>query len=52
LVEEKNITQLASSIIKLASQDNELFKENSLKLSEQYDIVVNSKNKLVKLNWI
>ena len=51
LIEERNVEQIYYSILKLAKQNNEKIIANSLKLSEQYDIDVNSKIKVLELNW-
>jgi len=51
LIEEKNIEQLCDSILKIYNQNTYGFSTNSLKLSEQYDIEINSKKKIIELGW-
>ena len=54
LIEEKNTVLLIDSINKLSvNKDNyKKFCDNSLKLSDSYDIEINSKDKMGKLGWI
>ncbi|MCB0459704.1 MAG: glycosyltransferase [Flavobacteriaceae bacterium] len=53
LIEEKNISDLVNSIIYLYDNNHkiELFSSNSLILSNTYDIVKNSKEKMKLLTW-
>ena len=47
-----DISLINNSILKLYNQNTNSFSLNSLKLSEQYDINLNSNNKLNQLNWL
>lgn len=55
LIDERNVNQLADSILKIA-ESYESYKKltlNSLELAKQeYDLVKNSKNKLIQMGWI
>ena len=53
LIEEKNVEALVSSIegMYLNEKKREVYAQNSFKISEKYDIVLNSELKLKHLNW-
>jgi len=54
LIEEGNVTQIVDSILHLFNnvEDRERYAKNSFMLSEEYDIVSNSKSKVESLGWI
>ena len=53
LIEERNVTEIVKAINFMIENKAKrmLYGENSLKLSEQYDIVLNSKKKVKELEW-
>lgn len=53
LIEEKNTKELIEAIIKIKNDKKlkEKFSKNSVKYSKEYDIKLNSKNKLEMLRW-
>ncbi len=53
LIEQKNTKELVSAITFMAENidQRKLYGRNSFKLSEKYDIVLNSKNKIQDLGW-
>jgi len=54
LLEEKNTDEIVKSIISLIEDREQLVKysKNSLELSKEYDIEINSKEKLKAMGWI
>lgn len=54
LINERDVNSIVQSIVKLCENKDELllYSKNSLKLSNDYDIILNSKSKLYSLDWI
>jgi glycosyltransferase involved in cell wall biosynthesis len=54
LINQRDVNNLYDAIMELYKSDKKrkIYSNNSLKLSEEYDIVDNSKRKLLKLGWI
>ena len=53
LIEEKNVSKIVNAIINLNKNKKlrDKFSLNSIKLSNDYNIKINSKNKIVNLGW-